>query len=34
VLLSTLNPKNLLLIVAGTTAIAQTGIAGGKRAVA
>ena len=34
VLLSGLNPKNLLLTVAGATAIAQTGISGGEQAVA
>jgi threonine/homoserine/homoserine lactone efflux protein len=33
-LLSGLNPKNLLLSVAGATAIAQTGIPGGEQAVA
>jgi threonine/homoserine/homoserine lactone efflux protein len=34
VLLSALNPKNLLLIVAGMAGIAQTGISGGDQAVA
>lgn len=34
VLLSAVNPKNLLLIVAGVTAIAQTGISAGEQAVA
>jgi threonine/homoserine/homoserine lactone efflux protein len=34
VLLSALNPKNLLLTVAGATAIAQAGIPGGEEAVA
>ncbi|WUJ12284.1 GAP family protein [Actinoplanes sp. NBC_00393] len=34
VLLSAVNPKNLLLAVAGAAAIAQTGIAGGQQAVA
>jgi threonine/homoserine/homoserine lactone efflux protein len=34
VVLSALNPKNLLLIVAGTAAIAQTGIPAGEQAVA
>ena len=32
--LSAVNPKNFLLIVAGTTAIAQTGISAGQQAVA
>jgi len=34
VVLSAVNPKNFLLIVAGTTAIAQTGISAGQQAVA
>ena len=34
VLLSAVNPKNLLLAVAGAVAIAQTGISGGEQAVA
>jgi threonine/homoserine/homoserine lactone efflux protein len=34
VLLSAVNPKNLLLIVAGAAAIAQTGISAGQQAVA
>jgi len=34
IVLSALNPKNLLLIVAGMAAIAQTGISGGEQAVA
>src|SRR5215212_9269467 len=34
VLLSAVNPKNLLLAVAGAAAIAQTGISGGEQAVA
>jgi threonine/homoserine/homoserine lactone efflux protein len=34
VVLSALNPKNLLLTVAGATAIAQAGISGGQQAVA
>jgi threonine/homoserine/homoserine lactone efflux protein len=34
VLLSAVNPKNLLLAVAGATAIAQTGIDGGEQAIA
>ena len=34
VLLSAVNPKNLLLAVAGAAAIAQTGIPGGEQAVA
>lgn len=34
VLLAGLNPKNLLLAVAGAAAIAQTGIAGGQQAIA
>jgi threonine/homoserine/homoserine lactone efflux protein len=34
VVLSALNPKNLLLIVAGTAAIAQTGIPGSEQAIA
>ena len=32
--LSGVNPKNLLLVVAGATAIARTGISGGEQAVA
>jgi hypothetical protein len=31
---STLNPKNLLLIVGGVAAVAQTGVSGGDEAVA
>jgi threonine/homoserine/homoserine lactone efflux protein len=34
VLLSAVNPKNLLIAVAGAVAIAQTGISGGEQAVA
>jgi threonine/homoserine/homoserine lactone efflux protein len=34
ILLSAANPKNLLLIVAGTTAIAATGISSGEEAIA
>jgi threonine/homoserine/homoserine lactone efflux protein len=34
VLLGTLNPKNLLFIVGGAVAVAQTGIPGGEQAVA
>jgi threonine/homoserine/homoserine lactone efflux protein len=34
VLLSAVNPKNLLLVVGGAAAIAQTGISAGKQAVA
>lgn len=34
VVLSALNPKNLLLIVAGAAAIAQTGIGAGEQAIA
>ena len=34
VLLSSVNPKNLLLAVAGAAAIAQTGISGGEQAIA
>ena len=34
VLLSAVNPKNLLLAIAGAAAIAQTGIPGGEQAVA
>lgn len=34
VLLSAVNPKNLLLIVAGAAAVAQTGISGGQQAIA
>jgi threonine/homoserine/homoserine lactone efflux protein len=34
VLFSTLNPKNLLLIVGGVAAVAQTGVSGGDQAVA
>ena len=34
VLLSAVNPKNLLLGVAGATTIAQTGISGGQQAIA
>jgi threonine/homoserine/homoserine lactone efflux protein len=34
IVLSALNPKNLLLIVAGMAAIAQTGISAGQQAVA
>jgi threonine/homoserine/homoserine lactone efflux protein len=34
VLLSAVNPKNLLLVVAAATAIAQTGVSAGKQAVA
>lgn len=34
IVLSALNPKNLLLIVAGMAAIAQNGIPGGEQAVA
>ena len=33
-LLSGVNPKNLLLVVAGATAIARTGISGGEQAIA
>jgi threonine/homoserine/homoserine lactone efflux protein len=33
-LLSTVNPKNLVLIVAGVAAIAETGISGGEQAAA
>jgi threonine/homoserine/homoserine lactone efflux protein len=34
VLLGTINPKNLLLIVGGAAAVAQTGISGGDQAIA
>jgi threonine/homoserine/homoserine lactone efflux protein len=34
IVLSALNPKNLLLIVAGAAAIAQTGISAGQQTVA
>jgi threonine/homoserine/homoserine lactone efflux protein len=34
IVLSALNPKNLLLIVAGTAAVAQTGIPAGEQALA
>ena len=34
IVLSALNPKNLLLIVAGAAAVAQTGIPAGEQAVA
>jgi threonine/homoserine/homoserine lactone efflux protein len=34
VVLSAVNPKNLLLVVAAAAAIAQTGVGGGKQAVA
>ena len=34
VLMSALNPKNLLLTIAAATAIAQTGISGGEQAIA
>jgi threonine/homoserine/homoserine lactone efflux protein len=34
VVLTALNPKNLILTIAGATAIAQTGITGGEQAVA
>ena len=34
VLLGTVNPKNLLFIIGGATAVAQTGISGGEQAAA
>jgi len=34
VLLGTINPKNLLLIVGGVAAVAQTGVSGGDKAIA
>jgi len=34
ILLTALNPKNLLLIVGGSATIAQTGISGGQQAIA